>query len=101
MNGGSAFDVATRGMSDGVSDLETGTRGVSGAAPQQKMVDLRRQTDAEYRDLVKILGAYVLVDASPTRYADLVNTLNEDINYYEKTVFAGGATAGRVTSNRN
>ena len=70
MNGVSAFDVATRGMSDGVSDLETGTRGVSGAAPQQKMVDLRRQTDAEYRDLV--------------------NTLNEDINYYEKAVFAGG-----------
>lgn len=59
-------------------------------APQQKMVDLRKVTDAEYRDLIWITNAYAAVDADPDRFAWLINTLNEDINYYEKTIFAGG-----------
>lgn len=57
--------------------------------PQQKMVDLRKATDQEYRDLIMILNAYVLVDTDPDSMAWLVNTLNVDVNYYEKTVFAG------------
>ena len=71
-----------------------------GAAPQQKMVDLRKRTDDEYRDLIKITDAYVLTAATPTAYDSLVLTLNADVNYYEKTVFAGsGSGSTGETSN--
>lgn len=71
-----------------------------GAAPQQKMVDLRKRTDDEYRDLIKITDAYVLTAATATAYDSLVLTLNADVNYYEKTVFAGsGSGSTGETSN--
>ena len=67
-------------------------------APQQKMVELRKRTDSEYRDLIMILNAYALTDETATSYRSLINILNEDINYYEKTVFAG---SGSSTSSSN
>lgn len=71
-----------------------------GAAPQQKMVDLRKRTDDEYRDLIKITDAYVLTAATATAFDSLVLTLNADVNYYEKTVFAGsGSGSNGETSN--
>jgi len=63
-------------------------------APQQTMVDLRKRTDMEYRDLIMILNAYTLTDTNTNSYRQLINTLNEDINYYEKTVFAGSGSGG-------
>ena len=60
------------------------------AAPQQKMVDLRKQTDLEYRDLIWITNCLAGADPDETRFSVLVGRLNEDINYYEKTIFAGG-----------
>ena len=61
-------------------------------APQQNMVELRKRTDMEYRDLIMILNAYALTDNTATSYRGLINILNEDINYYEKTVFAGSGS---------
>ena len=61
-------------------------------APQQNMVELRKRTDMEYRDLIMILNAYTLTDNTATSYRGLINILNEDINYYEKTVFAGSGS---------
>lgn len=58
-------------------------------ASQDKMVDLRKQTDAEYRDLILITNAYALTRDDEHAYDALINVLNQDINYYEKTVFAG------------
>ena len=60
------------------------------SAPQQKMVDLRKQTDLEYRDLIWITNCLAGADPDETRFSVLVGRLNEDINYYEKTIFAGG-----------
>ena len=62
-------------------------------APQQTMVDLRKRTDSEYRDLIMILNAYALTDETATSYRSLINILNEDVNYYEKTVFAGSGSS--------
>lgn len=70
-------------------------------APQQNMVELRKRTDMEYRDLIMILNAFALTDNTATSYRGLINILNEDINYYEKTVFAGsgsGSSSGSGTS---
>ena len=70
-------------------------------APQQNMVELRKRTDMEYRDLIMILNAYALTDNTATSYRGLINILNEDINYYEKTVFAGsgsGSSGGSGTT---
>lgn len=70
-------------------------------APQQNMVELRKRTDMEYRDLIMILNAFALTDNTATSYRGLINILNEDINYYEKTVFAGsgsGSSGGSGTS---
>lgn len=62
-------------------------------APQQNMVELRKRTDSEYRDLIMILNAYALTDETATSYRALINILNEDVNYYEKTVFAGSGSS--------
>ena len=62
-------------------------------APQQTMVELRKRTDSEYRDLIMILNAYALTDETATSYRTLINILNEDVNYYEKTVFAGSGSS--------
>ena len=70
-------------------------------APQQNMVELRKRTDMEYRDLIMILNAFALTDNTATSYRGLINILNEDINYYEKTVFAGsgsGSSGGSGTT---
>ena len=69
-------------------------------APQQHMVDLRKRTDMEYRDLIMILNAYALTDQTGESYCGLINILNEDVNYYEKTVFAGsGSSSSGGSSN--
>ena len=68
-------------------------------APQQTMVDLRKRTDNEYRDLIMILNAYALTDETATSYRSLINILNEDVNYYEKTVFAGSSSSSSSGSN--
>ena len=70
-------------------------------APQQNMVELRKRTDMEYRDLIMILNAFALTDNTATSYRGLINILNEDINYYEKTDFAGsgsGSSGGSGTT---
>ena len=88
--GGTVFYTALKQANEECRSLIDQRNAERAAAPQQKMVDLRKATDGEYRDLIMILNAYVLVDADPERFAALINTLNEDVNYYEKTVFAGG-----------
>ena len=68
-------------------------------APQQNMVELRKRADMEYRDLIMILNAYALTDATGESYRALINILNEDVNYYEKTVFAGSGSSSSNGSN--
>lgn len=62
------------------------------AAPQEKMVNLRKATDAEYLHLLMITNAYALTDEQH-RYNTLLQQLIEDVNYYEKVVFAGSGSA--------
>ena len=69
-------------------------------APQQTMVDLRAKTEAEYRDLIFITNAYAMTNDDIHAWDPLLNVLNEDINYYEKTVFAGnGSSSGNNGGN--
>ena len=62
------------------------------AAPQEKMVNLRKATENEYAHLLMIANAYALTDEQQ-RYNTLLQQLIEDVNYYEKTVFAGSGSA--------
>lgn len=62
------------------------------AASQEKMVNLRKATDLEYAHLIMITNAYALIDEQQ-RYNTLLQQLIEDVNYYEKTVFAGSGSA--------
>lgn len=57
--------------------------------PQQSMVNLRAKTEAEYRDLIFITNAYAMTTEDIHEWDPLLNVLNEDIYYYEKTIFAG------------
>ena len=72
------------------------------AASQEKMVNLRKATDLEYAHLIMITNAYALIDEQQ-RYNTLLQQLIEDVNYYEKTVFAGSgsATSGGSGSGTN
>ena len=64
------------------------------------MVDLRAKTEAEYRDLIFITNAYAMTNDDIHAWDPLLNVLNEDINYYEKTVFAGnGSSSGNNGGN--
>ena len=62
------------------------------AAPQEKMINLRKATENEYAHLLMIANAYALVDEQQ-RYNPLLQQLIEDVNYYEKVVFAGSGSA--------
>jgi hypothetical protein len=63
------------------------------AASQEKMINLRRATDNEYAHLLMITNAYALTDEQQ-RYNTLLQQIIEDVNYYEKVIFAGsGSTA--------
>ena len=62
------------------------------AASQEKMINLRRATDNEYAHLLMIANAYALTDEQQ-RYNTLLQQLIEDVNYYEKVVFAGSGSA--------
>ena len=62
------------------------------AASQEKMVNLRRATDNEYAHLLMITNAYALTDEQQ-RYNTLLQQIIEDVNYYEKVVFAGSGSA--------
>ena len=70
------------------------------AAPQEKMVNLRKATDNEYAHLLMITNAYALTDEQQ-RYNTLLLQLIEDVNYYEKVVFAGsgGTSSGGNSGN--
>lgn len=56
-------------------------------ASTDKLRDLRWQTELEYRDLIWLLNAFDAVNDNHP-YMDLINVLNQDIEYYEKTVLA-------------
>ena len=62
------------------------------AAPQEKMINLRKATENEYAHLLMIANAYALADEQQ-RYNPLLQQLIEDVNYYEKVVFAGSGSA--------
>ena len=62
------------------------------AAPQEKMINLRKATENEYAHLLMITNAYALTDEQQ-RYNPLLQQLIEDVNYYEKVVFAGSGSA--------
>jgi len=62
------------------------------AASQEKMINLRRATDNEYAHLLMITNAYALTDEQQ-RYNTLLQQIIEDVNYYEKVVFAGSGSA--------
>ncbi len=62
------------------------------AAPQEKMINLRKATENEYAHLIMITNAYALTDEQQ-RYNTLLQQLIEDVNYYEKVVFAGSGSA--------
>jgi len=62
------------------------------AASQEKMSNLRRATDNEYAHLLMITNAYALTDEQQ-RYNTLLQQIIEDVNYYEKVVFAGSGSA--------
>ena len=68
-------------------------------ASQDKMVDLRKQTDAEYRDLILITNAFALSNVDENAYDPLINNLNQLVNYYEKTVFAGSGDSSSSSGN--
>ena len=70
------------------------------AAPQAKMVDLRKATDNEYAHLLLITNAYALIDEQ-LRYSTLLQQLIEDVNYYEKVVFAGSGSGSSGGSGEN
>ena len=56
------------------------------------MINLRRATDNEYAHLLMIANAYALTDEQQ-RYNTLLQQMIEDVNYYEKVVFAGSGSA--------
>lgn len=62
------------------------------AASQEKMINLRKATDNEYAHLLMITNAYALTDEQQ-RYNTLLQQIIEDVNYYEKVVFAGSGSA--------
>lgn len=71
------------------------------AAPQETMINLRKITDQEYIHLLMITNAYALTDEQQ-RYNTLLQQIIEDVNYYEKVVFAGnGSTVSGGSGSSN
>jgi len=56
----------------------------------QKMKTAREAIYPEYRVLIQLLNAYATVAASPTAYLQLIQTLNNNIDYVRRHAVAGG-----------
>ncbi len=70
----------------------------SAEAPEaQAMKNAREAFYPEYRALILLLNSFAAVDDDPTRFSQLITTLNKNINYVRIHAMAGGSAAG--TSN--
>lgn len=70
----------------------------SAEAPEaQAMKNAREALYPEYRALILLLNSYAAVDDDPTRFSQLIGTLNRNINYVRIHAVNGGSAAG--TSN--
>lgn len=90
--GATAFYTALKEANEQCRQLVDQRNADRAAAPQEKMVNLRKATDQEYAHLIMITNAYALTDEQQ-RYNTLLQQLIEDVNYYEKVVFAGSGNA--------
>ena len=90
--GATAFYTALKEANEQCRQLIDQRNADRAAAPQEKMVNLRKATENEYAHLLMITNAYALTDEQQ-RYNPLLQQLNEDVNYYEKTVFAGSGNS--------
>ena len=90
--GATAFYTAMKDANEQCRALIDQRNADRAAAPQEKMVNLRKVTDNEYAHLLMITNAYALTDEQQ-RYNTLLQQLIEDVNYYEKVVFAGSGSA--------
>ena len=90
--GATAFYTALKEANEQCRQLVDQRNAERAAAPQEKMVDLRKATDNEFAHLLMLANAYALTDEQQ-RYNTLLQQLIEDINYYEKVVFAGSGSA--------
>lgn len=90
--GATAFYTAMKEANEQCRALIDQRNAERAAAPQEKMADLRKITDQEYAHLIMLTNAYALTDEQQ-RYNVLLQQLIEDVNYYEKTVFAGSSSS--------
>jgi hypothetical protein len=99
--------AATLGLTDALQQLDTvntecrqlaGDRNDERALQETAALkNARVATDAEYEWMIKILAAAALMDDNETRYLSLIRGLNEDINYYKKTLLGKPSSASTGT----
>ena len=71
----------------------------SAEAPEaQAMKNAREAFYPEYRALILLLNSFAAVDDDPTRFSQLISTLNKNINYVRIHAMAGGSAAGTSNS---
>ena len=95
--------AATLGLTEALQQLDTintecrqlaGDRNDERALQETSALkNARTATDVEYEWMIKILMAAALMDENETRYLTLIRGLNEDINYYKKTILGKPSSA--------
>ena len=95
--------AATLGLTEALQQLDTintecrqlaGDRNDERALQETSALkNARTATDIEYEWMIKILMAAALMDENETRYLTLIRGMNEDINYYKKTILGKPSSA--------
>ena len=95
--------AATLGLTEALQQLDTinkECRQLAGERNDERALqetaalkNARTATDTEYGWMIMILQAAALMDEDETRYLTLIRGLNEDINYYKKTILGKPSSA--------
>ena len=95
--------AATLGLTEALQQLDTintecrqlaGDRNDERALQETSALkNARTATDVEYEWMIRMLAAAALMDNNETRYLTLIRGLNEDINYYKKTILGKPSSA--------
>ena len=104
--------AATLGLTEALQQLDTintecrqlaGDRNDERALQETSALkNARTATDVEYEWMIRMLAAAALMDNNETRYLTLIRGLNEDINYYKKTILGKPSSADTGTgTNQN
>ena len=99
--------AATLGLTEALQQLDavnTECRQLAGERNDERALqetsalkNARTATDEEYEWMIRILAAAALMNENETRYLTLIRGLNEDINYYKKTLLGKPSSADTGT----